>query len=100
MPKLEFDPKFSLGNIITIIVLGVSLVGGWFTLVGTSSTNARDIASVSQRVTVLEGSLAELIREMSNEKVDQTRILTQLQTDMSYTRAAVEELRQAQVRGH
>jgi hypothetical protein len=41
---------------------------------------------------VLETGLAALIRELASEKVDQARILTQLQTDMSYTRIAVEKL--------
>lgn len=95
MPKLEFDPKFSIGNVVTVGLLVLSLVGGWFTLTGNVSTNAKEIASVSQRVSVLESSLAELIRGLGNDKVEQTRILTQLQTDMSYTRAAVEDLRSA-----
>ena len=68
---------------------GTCMVGG------NVSTNAKEIASVSQRVSVLESSLAELIRGLGNDKVEQTRILTQLQTDMSYTRAAVEDLRSA-----
>ena len=95
MPKLEFDPKFSIGNVVTVGLLIISLVGGWFTLTGNVNTNAKEITSVSIRVTNLETSVADLVRQLSSEKVDQTRILTQLQTDMSYTRAAVEELRSA-----
>jgi hypothetical protein len=93
MPKLDFDPKFSIGNVVTVALLLVSLVGGWFNLTNGVGTNAKEILSVSQRVTVLESSLSDLIRQLGQDKVDQTRILTQLQTDMSYTRAAVEELR-------
>lgn len=95
MPKLEFDPKFSIGNVVTVGLLIISLVGGWFTLTGNVTTNAREIVNVSSRVTELEKSVAALVRDLQSDKLDQTRILTQLQTDMSYTRAAVEDLRQA-----
>lgn len=95
MPKLEFDPKFSIGNVVTVALLIISLVGGWFTLTGNVTTNAREIVNVSTRVSELEKSVAALVRDLQNDKLDQTRILTQLQTDMSYTRAAVEDLRSA-----
>lgn len=95
MPKLEFDPKFSIGNVVTVALLIISLVGGWFTLTSNVSTNAREIVTVTSRVSELEKSVAALVRDLQNDKLDQTRLLTQLQTDMSYTRAAVEELRQA-----
>lgn len=93
MPKLEFDPKFSIGNIVTIGLLLASLVAGWFNLTGSVSSNAREIVTVSDRVTTLESNLNALIREINGERLTQTRILTQLQTDMSYTRAAVEDLK-------
>lgn len=95
MPKLEFDPKFSLGNIVTVGLLIISLVGGWFNLTNGVGTNAKEIDAVKTRVSHIESSLADLIRGLGSDKIEQTRILTQLQTDMSYTRAAVEELRQA-----
>lgn len=93
MPKLEFDPKFSIGNVVTVALLIISLVGGWFTLTGNVTTNAREIVNVSSRVSELEKSVAALVRDLQNDKLDQTRILTQLQTDMSYTRAAVDDLK-------
>lgn len=93
MPKLEFDPKFSIGNVVTVALLIISLVGGWFTLTGNVTTNAREIVNVSSRVSELEKSVAALVRDLQSDKLDQTRILTQLQTDMSYTRAAVEDLK-------
>ena len=95
MPKLEFDPKFSIGNVVTVALLIISLVGGWFTLTGNVTTNAREITNVSNRVTTLETNLNALIKEINGERLTQTRLLTQLQTDMSYTRAAVEDLRSA-----
>jgi hypothetical protein len=95
MPKLEFDPKFSIGNIVTIGLLIASLVAGWFNLTGSVSSNAREIITVSDRVTTLETNLNALIKEINGERLTQTRLLTQLQTDMSYTRAAVEDLRSA-----
>jgi hypothetical protein len=92
MPHLEFDPKFSIGNVITVGMLIVSLVIGWGALTSSVTSNAQEIQQVSTRVSVLETGLAALIRELASEKVDQARILTQLQTDMSYTRVAVEKL--------
>lgn len=95
MPKLEFDPKFSIGNVVTVALLMISLIGGWFNLTNGVGTNAKEIDAVKTRVSHIESSLAEMIRGLGNDKVEQTRILTQLQTDMSYTRAAVEDLRSA-----
>lgn len=94
MPRLEFDPKFSIGNLVTVAMLVVSLISGFFMLTGNVATNAREIATVASRVDVLERSMADLIRQLGTDKVDQTRILTDLQADMRYTRAAVDELRQ------
>lgn len=95
MPKIEFDPKLSIGNVVTIAMLALSLAGGWFTLVGTMSANAKDIQNVTERVSAIEANITEMVRQLNAEKVDQTRILTQLQTDMSYTREAVDEIRRA-----
>ncbi len=51
---LDVDMKISLGNIIVIGTLLVTIVGGWFSLKGSGEQNTLDIAKVTTRVERLE----------------------------------------------
>jgi len=48
------DMKLSLGNIIVISTLAVTVVGGWFTLKGQTEANTQDIVRISTRIERLE----------------------------------------------
>ncbi|WP_151718352.1 hypothetical protein [Gemmobacter serpentinus] len=51
MPRLEYDPKISLGNIVTIAVVFVGAVTAWNTVVSRQTQMAEKIA-------VMETSIA------------------------------------------
>lgn len=86
---VEFDRKFSVGNIWTIGVVLAGLVAGWAQFGNNIETNARDIKAVEARVTSMENNFRALLDQLSAKEVVQTRILTELQTDMKYVRGAL-----------
>lgn len=81
---MELDRKISIGNIWTIAVVGVGLVAGWVQFGNNIESNAKDIRLVEMRVTALESNLQQLLRELGAERVAQTRILTEIQSDLKY----------------
>ncbi len=50
MPKLEFDPKISLGNIVTIAVVLIGAVTAWNTVVNRQT-------QLTEKVAVIEASI-------------------------------------------
>jgi hypothetical protein len=81
---MELDRKISIGNIWTIGVVGVGLVAGWVQFGNNIESNAKDIRLVEIRVTALESNLQALLKEIGAERVTQTRILTEIQSDLKY----------------
>lgn len=51
---MNVDMKISLGNIIVIGTLLVTIVGGWFSLKGTTEQNTIEIAKNTTRIDRLE----------------------------------------------
>lgn len=93
MPNVSFDYKISLGNVISAATVIIGLTVGWQTLAGETSTNTRDIVQVNKRIDALDTSLQGVIREIQADRLSQTRILTELASDMRYLRTAVDEIR-------
>ena len=86
---MEFDRKFSIGNVVTI---GTIIVGGimaWTQVAGGTVSNAREIMTVQARVSIIENNYQALLRDLNVERVEQTRILTELQTDLRYVRESL-----------
>lgn len=81
---MEVDKKISVGNIWTIGVVAVGLVAGWVQFGNNIETNAKDIRLVEVRVTALENNFQALLRELGTERVEQTKILTEIQSDIRY----------------
>lgn len=81
---MEFDRKFSVGNLWTIGVVGVGLVAGWVQFGNNIESNAKDIRLVEIRVSALESNLQALLKEIGAERVIQTRILTEIQSDLKH----------------
>jgi len=92
------NPQISMGNILTIAATIIGLAMGWQTIVGVTQTNAKDVASVTRRVDAMEINIATIIKEFNSDRLDTTRILTELQSDMRYTRIAVDEIRNSQAK--
>ena len=83
MPSVV-DPKITVGNIITAATIAGALVVGWVNFGASIETNAKDIAGVAARVDRIESNFTTLLNDLNQERVDQTRILTELQTDIKY----------------
>ena len=88
MPRMvlsvEFDRKFSIGNVWTIAVV---VFGGGVVYATTGAADAsqtKDMRAVELRVTALENNFASLLRELGSERVKQTEILTRIQSDIQY----------------
>ena len=94
MPNVSFDYKISLGNALSIATMVIGLTIGWQTLAGETSTNSRDIIQVNKRIDAIDASLQGVIREIQADRLSQTRILTELASDMRYLRTAVDEIRE------
>lgn len=54
MLGMNVDMKISLGNLIVIGTLMVTIVGGWFSLKKDTETNTLDIAKATTRIERLE----------------------------------------------
>lgn len=91
---MKFDDKLSLGNVITIGTVLVGLVVGWTQFGHGINVNATGLVKVEARVSALETNFNTLMRELSSERVAQTRVLTELQSDLKYLRQAVDQLAQ------
>lgn len=81
---IEVDRKISVGNLWTIGVVAVGLVAGWVQFGNNIESNAKDLRLVEVRITALESNLQQLLRELGEERVTQTRILTEIQSDLKY----------------
>lgn len=81
---MEIDRKVSVGNIWTIGVVVVGIVAGWVQFGNNIEGNAKDIRMVEVRVSNLEHNFQALLRELGAERVTQTRILTEMQSDLKY----------------
>jgi len=81
---MEVDKKISVGNIWTIGVVAVGLVAGWVQFGNNIETNAKDIRLVEMRVSAIESNFQSLLRELGTERVEQTKILTEIQSDIKY----------------
>lgn len=93
MPNVSFDYKISLGNVISVATIVIGLTVGWQTLASETDTNTRDIIQVNKRIDAIDASLQGVIREVQADRLSQTRILTELASDMRYLRTAVDEIR-------
>lgn len=83
---MEFDWKLSLGNLLTIGLVAGGIITGWAHITSSNAENTRDLLTVSARVSAIESNFQTLLRENNLERIEQTRILTELQTDMRYVR--------------
>lgn len=81
---MEFDRKFSIGNVWTIGVVLVGLVAGWVQFGSDIQAGAKDTAALTARVTNLENNFHSLLKQLGDERVTQTRILTEIQSDLKY----------------
>ncbi len=51
MPKLEFDPKMSLGNVVTIAIVLIGAITAWNTVVNRQP-------QLAEKIAIMEASIA------------------------------------------
>jgi hypothetical protein len=54
MPRFTFEYKFTVANVITIVLLVLGLVGMWYTVVGALAKNTDDLTVLKPVVTSLQ----------------------------------------------
>lgn len=50
MPKVEFDPKISIGNIVTIAIVLAGMITAWNTVVNRQTALAEKLAAMEQTI--------------------------------------------------
>lgn len=83
MPNIKFNTEVSITGLITILILIVSLTGGWALL----STNVK---SNADRIAVLELRTSKAADDDRTAQLELVKTLTELQTDVRYLRQAVD----------
>lgn len=85
MTGISFERKISTGHILTMVVMISGLVVGWFTLVADTKANTSEIVRHDARITRLETA-------GEADRLQQTKLLTEMQVDLRYMRQAIEQL--------
>lgn len=50
MPKIEFDPKISIGNLVTIGIVLIGVITAWNTMVNRQAALTEKMAAIEQTV--------------------------------------------------
>lgn len=104
MPSFEFEKKISLGNLMSAMIILVSVIGAYFTLDSRTGVNAEDIdqesktrmaeiAALNQRMANFEGKFEALVDSINRDRLGQTQQMTQLSSDVSYVKSTLEDMR-------
>lgn len=87
------DLKISIGNILSVLTIIVGLTACYFTIIGNVASNAREIGNLDHRLTKAENSLSVLSDALTSDRLALATSLTQLQSDVSYMRVAIDDLK-------
>ena len=64
---LEMEPKLSVGNVITIIVLLVTVVGAWYGMLHTVQATSSQITAIQMQATEQRREFADLLAKQQSE---------------------------------
>ena len=99
MPKFEFDPKISLGNIVTIAVVLVGAAGAWFTVVLQQGHLSEKVAMIETTITTKTAGRDQQmsahearIRAVEIAQASQSSDLRSIQIGISRIEATLEKL--------
>jgi|GEM_PF-3634652 len=92
MPHIGFKKEFSLGNLLSIITIVASLFVAWKTLTGTVEANSKEIGHLDARLSRLEDQFELAMTKITDERVEQTKRLSEIGTDLRLLRQAVDRL--------
>ncbi len=87
MPKVEFTPTFSFGNMAAIVTLFITLAGSALTGYGMIATNNVRIEAIKEDV---DAMLEDRDRDRTIQ-LEMVRTLTAMQSDIRYLRQTVEQ---------
>lgn len=91
MPRIDWKFDVSLGNMISVATIIVSITAGWVALQSQSEAQADRLTKLETRVSGAENRAELSAREAQTERVRLTEILSELRTDIRYLRRAVEQ---------
>lgn len=91
----EIEPKFNLGHLITILTLIVGLSMGWQAMAGQSSEQGKAISGLEAKNNAQDAAIASILATMSNDRLEQQKLLTEMRTDIRYLRRDVEAKKRA-----
>lgn len=99
MSSVKFSPEISLGGVVTILTLLVSIAAGWTVLSATVEANANRIVALERRADAVETAVSNQREQALQVQIDLARTLTELQSDMRYLRRSVDHLTQQSDKG-
>lgn len=91
MSKVTWVPEISLGHVITVAVTLVSLATAWQSLSSRVEAHTTEIVSIKSRLDKHDKDLAETKDVAAQDRLEQTKILTELRTDLRYLRQMIEK---------
>lgn len=94
----HWRPDISLGNILTIITLIVGVALGYQQIASAIAHQGELIDKLEVKVNTQLTDTQNLNRMRGDDRLEVTRILVEMQTDMRYLRTQVEALTRAQQR--
>jgi hypothetical protein len=86
MPRVQFNPEVNYGHLLTLAVLLVSLIGGWFMLTTTVTANTSRIDRHELAISELTATVAADRAADTARQIELVRTLTQMQADLGYLR--------------
>ncbi len=93
MTSMTFENKFTIGNLVTIVLA----VGGgilvWGTTVSQVQQSASEIVSLKNDIVQIKRDAADLLASINQDRQEQAKLLTELAVDVRYLRRSVEEFK-------
>lgn len=86
----EIERKFSIGHLITIVTVIVSMAIGWQALAGQSTENSRSIVQVQIANDRQDQALASMLATINADRLENQKLLTEMRVDIRYLRRSEE----------
>jgi hypothetical protein len=86
----EIEKKFSIGHLITIVTVIISMTIGWQALAGQSTDNAKSIIQVQIANDRQDQALATMLATINADRLENQKLLTEMRVDIRYLRRSEE----------
>lgn len=98
MPQINWKPDFSFGNALTMISMFVAAIIGWNTLASETKANSLNIEKLDARLTAQEERFNKTMDAITQDKLRQTEVLVEVQTNLRFLRQAIEQIQTNQTK--